>query len=165
MELPGDRRGIKCPAYVILCLNSAWLLQRVRAKPSGFTLAMTIRKGRVMTKTFQFIFLQPGDKVLISHRRLFERDKTRYFVGTVLGFNETNGLLKVEGYSITLPIGTSTFHKKASPNTKIISLTSGNFIAYQLHGEMDVETATIKFQEGGLVLLEDREGNYLDLTE
>lgn len=118
-----------------------------------------------MSKTYAFVFLQPGDKVFLSHRRLFPNDKGRFFVGTVVGFNENNGLLKVTGYSISLPLGSNQFVRKGTPNTKIVSLTSGTLIAYELPEKMDVETATLKFHDQGLVMLEDSKGVMLDLTE
>ncbi len=118
-----------------------------------------------MTKTYETIFLQPGDKVLLSHRRMFTNDKSRFFVGTVVGFNENNGLLKVAGFSMSQPIGTSHFSKKTNLNTKIVSLTSGSLIAYQLPEKIDVATAVLKYKEEGLCVLEDGHGVFIDLTE
>src|SRR4051812_25725411 len=108
-----------------------------------------------MTKNYSTLFLQPGDKVLLAHRRMFPNDKSRFFVGTVDAFNESNGLLKVTGYSISLPVAASHFLKKTGTNSKIVSLTSGSMIVYQLPEAMDIESATMKFKEEGLCVLED----------
>lgn len=118
-----------------------------------------------MTKNYSFIFLQPGDKVLLAHRRMFPNDRGRFFVGTVDAFNENNGLLKVTGFSMFQPVGMPLFQKKAHSNTKIVALTSGTLIVYQLPEEMDVASATMKFKEEGICVLEDKTGIGVDLTE
>ena len=42
--------------------------------------------------------LKPGDSVLVVHRRLFENDKARFFVGTVEVYCE--GVAAVNGYTL-----------------------------------------------------------------
>ena len=117
-----------------------------------------------MNKTYSSLFLQPGDNVLLSHRRLYVDDKSRFFVGTVLAFSETNGLLKVEGFSISQPTAGTHFVKKISANAKIVSLTSGTVIVYQLPEIVDVTKAILVFKNGQ-TLLEDGNGVSIDLTE
>ena len=41
--------------------------------------------------------LTPGDKVLIVHRRLFEKDTDRFFLGTIEAFEA--GLARVTGFT------------------------------------------------------------------
>ncbi len=118
-----------------------------------------------MTKSFSFIFLEPGNKVLIVHRRLFEQDKPRFFVGAVDGFNESTGLLKITGYSFSEGKAGGKFAKKKQPRTKILSLTSGSLIVYQLPTETNPAAATLSTDGKGSLVLSD--GNHLnmDLSE
>jgi len=43
------------------------------------------------------MILQEGDKIMVVHRRLFENDKARYFIGIVDGYE--NGIIKVSGHT------------------------------------------------------------------
>ena len=65
--------------------------------------------------------LAPGDKVLLVHRRLFEGDGGRYFLGTADAYD--SGVVKVTG--VTCVRGDIGFVKKVQVRTKIMSLGSG----------------------------------------
>ena len=43
------------------------------------------------------MILAQGDKVMIVHRRLYQGDNSRYFVGVVDGYSD--GIAKVSGHS------------------------------------------------------------------
>lgn len=117
-----------------------------------------------MTKSFSFIFLEPGDKVMVVHRRLFENDRSRYFIGTVDGFNEENGLLKVTGHTFC-ETRRGQFAKKAGARTKILSLTSGTLIVYQLPLATSLDTLTLAYDTVGGLWLKDGAHLALDLSE
>jgi hypothetical protein len=115
-------------------------------------------------KAFSFVFLEPGDKVLVVHRRLFEKDRPRFFVGVVEGFNETNGLLKVAGHSFGLA-RTGGLSKKREPRTKILSLTAGTLIVYQLPQGADLAKTKMTMDQSGSLWLEDGNQLRMDLSE
>jgi hypothetical protein len=115
-------------------------------------------------KTFSFIFLEPGQKVLIVHRRLFEKDRPRFFVGVVDGFNENNGLLKVTGHSFGLA-RTGGLSKKRDPRTKILSLTSGTLLVYQLPENADLDRTEMTVDREGNLWLTDGNHLHMDLSE
>ena len=71
-----------------------------------------------------------GDKILISHRRLFKDDAPRFFVGEVVAYD--SGIVKLKGFSFSWDYTGGSFVKKDEPRIKIVSLSAGNVFAYQL---------------------------------
>jgi len=81
-------------------------------------------------KTFSYIFLEPGYKVAVAHRRLFETDTPRFFLGIVAAFDQ--GIVKVHGHSWSPdPIGGG-FVRKEGERTKLFSLLAARRIAHRL---------------------------------
>lgn len=117
------------------------------------------------SKEITYVFLAPGDKVLLVHRRLFAGDRPRYFVGIVDAFNEANGLLRVTGYSLAEAKTGGNIVKKPEARTKIVALTSGTLFVYVLSPETDVPTTRLRKDREGRLTLEDARGRRLDLTE
>lgn len=115
-------------------------------------------------KTLSFTFLEPGDKVLIVHRRLFPDDGPRYFLGTVEAFNENNGLLKVDGQSIG-PGPKGEMAKKPQRTVKILSLTSGMLWVYLLDAAVNLERAMVETDSAGNASLVDGSRRVIDLNE
>ncbi len=107
--------------------------------------------------------LEAGDHVLIVHRRLFEQDHPRFFVGSVRQFG--NGLAKVSGFSWARDPMSGGILMKAGRRTKIISLTAGTLIVYQLPEELRIEDIRFLADGQGRIQLEDGKGYELDLTE
>ena len=54
--------------------------------------------------------LKQGDKLLIVHRRLFEKDTPRFFVGEVQAYDD--GLAKVKGYTFVKDVFSGSMQKK-----------------------------------------------------
>ena len=107
--------------------------------------------------------LERGEKLLIVHRRLFEKDTPRFFVGEVQVYE--NGVAKVEGYTFAKDFFTGSIKRKADLRTKIISVVAGNLIIYQLPVAVLLETLGFSFEEhGGLVLMDER-GFVMDVSE
>jgi len=81
--------------------------------------------------------LEAGDKVLIAHRRLFEKDQPRCFVGSVLAYDA--GLVKVHGYSFARNLMSGALLRKDDTRTRILSILSGSFLVYQLPKETKLD--------------------------
>ena len=74
------------------------------------------------------MLLQPDDKLLVVHRRLFERDGSRFFVGRVDGYE--SGIVRLTGFTFVRdPIG-GAVSRKSDPRTKLFSLSSGTLLVY-----------------------------------
>ena len=108
------------------------------------------------------MILKAGDVVLVVHRRLFETDRTRYFVGTVEACE--GGLAAVNGYTFAREDIEGSFVRKHDSRTKIVSLTSGSLMTYRLPPGVVVEDAHITASTGRLVL-SDGHGLEMDLSE
>ena len=101
-------------------------------------------------------------KVLVVHRRLFEKDQSRYFVGAVEGYEQ--GVAKIRGRtwsrdSYGVIIG------KDDVRTKILALSSGTLIVYQLPIDTDLDAIQIRAEGESRVVLSDGKKLEMDLTE
>jgi hypothetical protein len=74
---------------------------------------------------------------LIAHRRLFQQDQPRFFVGRVVAYQE--GIAKVRGYSWVREHVRGALEKKADQRVKIVPVTSDALMIYQLPGEIALE--------------------------
>ena len=106
--------------------------------------------------------LKPGDKVLIVHRRLFEKDSTRFFVGAVEEYEA--GLAKVTGFSFSRDMMTGLVHKKDDLRTKIVAIGSGTVLVYLLTGDPQIDKLHF-VQSGSKLKLIDFNGFEMDFTE
>lgn len=108
------------------------------------------------------MFMNPGDVVLLSHRRIFQNDEPRYFLGRVL---ESEGpLLKVTGFTFVRDVSNGSIVKKDEVRTKVLSLASPGYIVYQLPQDVDVDHADFRNYEGEAVLM-DGERELMNLSE
>lgn len=109
------------------------------------------------------MLLEPGSKVLIVHRRLFDRDRSRHFVGTVHHYE--NGIAKVTGHTWTQDTFNGNFKKKQDRRMKIIPLSSGTLIVYEIPTEVSLESITYENTPNGKLWIQDETGWKMDLTE
>ncbi|MEQ1891874.1 MAG: hypothetical protein ABL998_04965 [Planctomycetota bacterium] len=108
------------------------------------------------------MILENGSKVFISHRRLFEGDHARYFVGIVEAYE--NGIARVCGHTWTRDGYQGQYRRKDDERTKIIALTSGAVMLYALPSHVDLASARMT-SEGGELFLSDARGWRMDLSE
>lgn len=108
------------------------------------------------------MLLENGTRLLITHRRLFERDAPRYFVGEVQAYED--GIVKLAGYSFVRDIASSQLLRKEDMRTKLVSLASGSFIVYQLPDDVEVAALRIDWL-GTELLLKEGDRILMNLTE
>ena len=106
--------------------------------------------------------LNEGDKVLVVHRRLFRGDAAHYLVGRVDAYEA--GLVKVTGHSYIRDPYTGRMLEKTEPRTKILALTSGTLIVYQLPPATVLESLAFTWVEGRLSA-SDGQGFAMNLGE
>jgi hypothetical protein len=107
--------------------------------------------------------LNTGDKILVSHRRLFDEDQPRYFVGEVVGYDA--GVVMVSGYSWVREPFSGGCSRKDDRRTKVLSLTSGSVLAYRLPESLDVGELRIELADEHSLTLTDGQAFRMDLTE
>lgn len=106
--------------------------------------------------------LNPGDKLLIAHRRLFEEDQPRFFVGRVVAYEA--GVAKVSGHAWVKERVRGDFARKPDERVKFVPLGSGSIIAYQLPDQVELARLILRTAKHGLVLTDDA-GFSMDLTD
>ena len=110
------------------------------------------------------MMLDRGDKVLIVHRRLFETDKPRLFLGEVLAYE--GGLVKATGRSWTSGLfNNGEFVEKDDARTKFFALNSGSLIAYELPRGLELATLDFEYDNEDHVWLTNGEDFRMNLTE
>lgn len=108
------------------------------------------------------MLLQEGDKILIAHRRLFEKDEARFFLGRVDAYE--SGVVKVTGHSYVRDRMSGQLLEKADTRTKILSLASGTFLVYQLPDQVALDNIEFISDDGRLSLT-DGKGFTMNLAE
>lgn len=104
--------------------------------------------------------LEAGNKLLVAHRRMFESEQPRYFVGEVVTYD--SGIVKLAGYSFARDnMSQGGFIRKEDARIKIVAIVSGTFIVYQLPDQTDVQKVRFEATEGDLRLTD---GNVLNMN-
>ena len=108
------------------------------------------------------MLLKEGDKLIVAHRRLFEKDEVRFFVGQVDAYQE--GVVKVTGCSYVRDIMRGRMIEKAEKRTKVLSLSSGTLLVYQIPQTVVLDELKFMDEEGRLSLTDGKEFN-MNLSE
>ena len=109
------------------------------------------------------MILQPGDKILVTHRRLFSDDAPRLFLGEVDHYED--GLILVTGHSwIRSPV-LGEFHQKTDQRSKIVALGSGTVMVYQLPRDLNLAEIGIVTRDKHQSFLTDGKRFEMDITD
>ncbi len=108
------------------------------------------------------MILKIGDVLLVSNRRLFERDEKRFFVGRTIACE--GPLVKVEGFSFVQDLSNGHVTRKEEKRIKVLSLQSPGYIVYQLSSDIDVDNLDIESCSGDAYLVDGIQ-RLLNLTE
>lgn len=106
--------------------------------------------------------LTPGDKLFVAHRRLFANDEPRFFAGRVVACEA--GIAKVAGHAWVREHVRGEFGRKADERVKLVPLSSGAVIVYQLPDEVDLAHLRLETRKHHF-LLSDGGGFSMDLTD
>ncbi len=100
------------------------------------------------------MLLKEGDKVLVAQWRLFEKDEVRFFVGRIDAYEA--GIVKTTGHSYVRDMMGGRLIEKAEERTKILSLSSGTLLVYQLPGDVVIESLKFVVTNGQLSLTDGK---------
>jgi len=98
------------------------------------------------------MILENGDVVLVSNRRMFERDEMRFFVGRTIACE--GPLFKAEGFTFVRDLSNGHIIKKEEKRIKVLSLDSPGQIVYQLPSEIDLENVDIESGNGDAFIVD-----------
>lgn len=101
------------------------------------------------------MLLNEGDTVFVAHRRLFEKDEVRFFVGRVDAYEA--GIVKVTGRSYVRDVMRGQMIEKEEQRTKILSLSSGTLLVYQLPQAVVLDALQFVDNEGRISLTDGRD--------
>ena len=96
------------------------------------------------------MILKAGSNVLVVHRRLFDEDHPRFFLGQVEDYEE--GIARITGYSFGRHESNQNIVRKPDIRTKIVPVRSGTLLIYCLPDEVSVENTAFTATGTGLCL-------------
>jgi len=108
------------------------------------------------------MLLKEGDTIFVAHRRLFEKDEARFFVGRVDAYE--GGIVKVTGRSYVRDVMRGRMIEKEEQRTKILSLASGTLLVYQLPKVVVLDALKFVDDEGRISLTDGKDFT-MNLTE
>lgn len=95
--------------------------------------------------------LSPGEKIHVMHRRRFDKDVRRHFVGQVESYEP--GLARASGYVFVIDdLSKHLFVKRPDRRTKLIPILSGDVIVNVLPETVDVERVVYELKDRSLVV-------------
>ncbi len=97
------------------------------------------------------MLVEIGDTVLVSHRRMFQHDESRFFVGQIIACDHE--LLKLEGYTFVRDLSSGMVIRKDEKRIKLLSLDSAGYIFYQIPGQIDVGQIRVANESGEVILM------------
>lgn len=84
------------------------------------------------------MLLLKGEKIHVVHRRLFDRDIRKHFIGEVEDYE--HGLVRVVGHVFVIEdTKENIFRKKPEQRTRVISLLTGEVFVNVIPPEVDLE--------------------------
>ena len=93
--------------------------------------------------------LQPGDKIHVMHRRRFEKDVRRQFVGEVEAYD--HGVARATGYVFVIDdLSSHLFVRRPDRRTKLIPIASGDVIVNVLPREIEPERVRYELKQRAL---------------
>ena len=107
--------------------------------------------------------LRSGDKLLIVHRRLFDKDQSRLFIGRVEEYDA--GLVKVAGRTFVRDPLSGEYVGRADTRIKILALSSGTLIVYQLPQNTQLENIQFILDSSGGITMTDGNVLSMDISE
>jgi hypothetical protein len=108
------------------------------------------------------MILKRGEKVHVIHRRHYEKDHHRHFIGVVDDYD--GGVARVTGHVYTVDPVKFTFVKRQEMRTRLVSIVSGDVLVNVIPASVDLEKITYK-QERKAVRVTDGSDWHLDLSE
>jgi hypothetical protein len=108
------------------------------------------------------MILKQGEKIHVIHRRRYEREPHRHFVGIVEAYE--SGLARVNGHVYTVDTVKSAFFRRPDKRTRILAIGSGDLLVNVVPPEVDLEKIVYKLEKKS-VRVTDGSDWYLDISE
>jgi hypothetical protein len=100
-------------------------------------------------QTMKSVLLTPGEKIHVMHRRRFEKDVRRHFVGQVEAYEQ--GVARVSGYVFVIDdLSNHLFVKRPDRRTKFVPINSGDVIVNVIPETVDLERVAYEIKDRSL---------------
>jgi hypothetical protein len=107
--------------------------------------------------------LSPGEKIHVMHRRRFDKDVRRHFVGQVEAYEQ--GIARTSGYVFVIDdLSKHLFVKRPDRRTKLVPVASGDVIVNVIPEDVDLERVAYEIKDRTLRVT-DGSGWCMDLKE
>lgn len=101
------------------------------------------------------MLLNRGENIFVAHRRLFEKDGIRFFVGRVDHFED--GIVRATGRSYLRDNFTGAMLEKPEVRTTLLSIVSGTLIVYVIPETVNLDDLEFVELEGMLVMRDGKQ--------
>jgi hypothetical protein len=108
------------------------------------------------------MILQKGEKIHVIHRRHFEKEPHRHFLGVVDAYE--NGIARITGHIYTVDPAKFAFFRRPEIRTRIIPLTSGDVLINIIPPSVDLEKV-VYVQEKKSLRVSDGSDWHMDISE
>ena len=108
------------------------------------------------------MILQKGEKIHVIHRRHFETEPHRHFLGVVDAYED--GVARVTGHIYTVDPTKFVFFRRPELRTRIVALGSGDVLINIVPQSVDLEKVFYK-QEKKSVRVTDGSDWHMDISE
>jgi hypothetical protein len=109
------------------------------------------------------MIFEPGEKIHVIIRRLFETDLRRHFIGEIVGVSES--VVKVKGRAIVLNSATNQYELKPDTRVRIVSLIDARNIINIIPREAKIEDTKYVLTHERRLVVTDGETFTLDINE
>ncbi len=107
--------------------------------------------------------LSPGEKIHVMHRRRFDKDVRRHFVGQVEAYEQ--GIARAAGYVFVIDdLSKHLFVKRPDRRRKLVPVASGDVIVNVIPDQVDLERVTYEMKDRVLTVT-DGSGWSMDVKE
>lgn len=107
--------------------------------------------------------LQPGEKVHVVTRRLFDGDLRRHFVGEVKSVSDW--VMRVEGYAFVYDSGISQYVRREERRTRIISISDFGQVINVIPSRVDLDKLEYRLNDQQRLVVTDNADFHLDINE
>lgn len=109
------------------------------------------------------MIIEPGEKVHVVYRALYESSNRRHFLGEVKIANGT--VCRIVGYAFVYDPKSTLFVKKENKRTTIIDLAESGYIVNMIDRNVDLDKMFYKYGTGAGLNVTDGKGYALNINE
>jgi hypothetical protein len=110
------------------------------------------RTGVNLREKAAIMIVDKGDVLFVSHRRMYQHDEDRFFLGRVITCEGV--LVKLVGFTFVRDLRNGRIVRKNERRARVLSLASPGYMVYQLPEDVNIEQVTITSGNGEALLLD-----------